>query len=290
LTQGAADPISVEAPAKLNLYLHVTGRRADGYHELDSLVAFADLHDTVAVRPADRLTLAVEGRFADALKGDADNLVLRAARALAAAANVEPRAALTLIKRLPVAAGIGGGSADAAAALIALSALWSVALAPAARDALALKLGADVPVCLAGRPAFVGGIGERLDDAPALPPVALVLANPLRGLPTPAVFGARTGPFDAPARFEQAPKDAAALAALLARRGNALTAAAMALEPEVGTVLRALEDAPGALIARMSGSGASCFALFAAAGEARAAAATLGAAHPGWWVEAGRIL
>jgi 4-diphosphocytidyl-2-C-methyl-D-erythritol kinase len=282
--------ISVAAPAKINLYLHVVGRRPDGYHELDSLVAFADIADTITAAPADELSLAIDGRFAGALADDAaDNLVLRAASLLAARFGVTAGAALSLTKRLPVASGIGGGSSDAAASLRALQALWTV---PATADdlaALASRLGADVPVCLLGRTAWLGGIGERLEPAPPLPAVAILLVNPGIALATPAVFKARRGAFSAPARFTAAPPDAVALAAALRERRNDLTEAAVALVPEIGEVLEQLTACDGALLARMSGSGATCFAFFAEDGAAQNAAARLAAAFPRWWVAAGRL-
>src|SRR6266851_7030391 len=282
--------ISVAAPAKINLYLHVVGRRADGYHELDSLVAFADIADTVTAAPAAAMSLAIDGRFAAALAGDTgDNLVLRAAGLLAARFAVTSGAALRLTKLLPVASGIGGGSSDAAAALRALQALWAL---PATADelaALAAALGADVPVCLLGRTAWLGGIGEALAAAPPLPPVAVVLVNPGIALSTPAVFKARRGDFSAPARFTAALPDAAALAAALAERRNDLTPAASELVPAIGDVLAQLAECDGALLARMSGSGATCFALFAEDAAARAAAARLARARPDWWVAPGRL-
>lgn len=278
------------APAKINLYLHVVGRRADGYHLLDSLIAFAAVHDTVVAEKADALTLAVAGPFAAALSAEPDNLVLRAARALADAAGVRPGAALRLVKRLPVASGIGGGSADAAAALLAANDLWGLAHDPEALARIGLALGADVPVCLAGRAAQVGGIGEKIDPAPALPRVPLVLANPLVPLSTPSVFKARSGPFSQPAPIAAAPRDARDLAEALASRRNDLTPAALGLVPEIKTVLAALEAQPGCILARMSGSGATCFALFAGGDEARAAAAAIRAAKPGWWVEASELV
>jgi 4-diphosphocytidyl-2-C-methyl-D-erythritol kinase len=180
--------IRVAAPAKVNLYLHVLGRRADGFHELDSLVGFADIADFVIARPAPRrgLTLTIDGPFAEALCGDtAENLVLRAARLLAARAGVAADAALSLTKILPVASGIGGGSSDAAASLRALARLWRVRLGESELAALAAELGADVPVCLQCRTAWLGGIGERLEPAPKLPPVAILLANPGIALPPP---------------------------------------------------------------------------------------------------------
>jgi 4-diphosphocytidyl-2-C-methyl-D-erythritol kinase len=277
------------APAKLNLYLHVVGRRADGYHLLDSLVAFAAPADEVIAEPAPALSLTVRGPYAAAL-GDAprDNLVWRAAERLAAQVERPAAAALTLVKNLPVASGIGGGSSDAAATLKALAALWR--LDPGATDLAALgeTLGADVPVCLAARAAWLGGIGESVEPTPPLPPVTALLVNPGIALSTPAVFKARQGAYSAPARFAM-PADAAALAALLAARRNDLTPAAVALVPAVGNMLDRLAALEGVLLARMSGSGATCFALFAAPEAAAAAEARLRAERPGWWVAAGRL-
>ncbi len=279
------------APAKLNLYLHVLGRREDGYHLLDSLVAFADIADVVTARPADSLSLEVTGPFAQALRGDpADNLVWRAAVALAARAGIEAKAALTLEKNLPVASGIGGGSSDAAAALKALGELWRLDLGERKFQGLAQSLGADVPVCLFGETAWLGGTGEHVAPAPALPRCAVVLVNPGVALSTPAVFKARTGAFSEPARFETAPADAAGLAALLMGRRNDLLPAASALVPAISSVLQALEGEPGVLIARMSGSGGTCFALFAQTSAAQRATRHLAQAHPGWWVAAGALL
>lgn len=280
----------VEAWAKLNLYLHVVGRRADGYHLLDSLVAFAGVGDTVAVRPADSLELAIDGPFAPGLSAGADNLVSRAAVALAGAAGIAPRAAIRLTKRLPVASGIGGGSADAAASLKALNRLWRLGLDDRALAAIGLRLGADVPMCLAGRTAFMGGIGEEITPAPDLPACWCVLANPGVALPTPAVYRARSGPFSPPARFSSPLPDAAALARLIDDRRNDLTAAAVAIAPVIIDVLAALAGLDGALIARMSGSGATCFALFADEAAAGAGAADLARRRPGWWVTAAPLL
>jgi len=277
---------TVAAPAKINLYLHVTGRRADLYHLLDSLVVFAELGDTVAVAPHESLRLVVDGPAAASLPAAEDNLALRAARLLAELAGIEPAAEVRLTKRLPVAAGIGGGSADAAATLRALAALWQLDFALDALAALGTRLGADVPVCLMGRPAFVGGVGDSLVPAPALPSAGLVLINPGVALATPRVFGARRGAFSKPARFTEPPANATALAALLKRRRNDLTAAARSLCPEIGEVIEALEGRPEVLLARMSGSGATCFAVVADRETAEATAAQLGAGHPGWWIRA----
>jgi len=279
------------APAKLNLYLHVLDRRADGYHLLDSLVAFADIADVVTVRPAPELSLEISGPFARALPADhAENLVWRAAIQLATRAGRAPEVALTLEKNLPPASGIGGGSSDAAATLLALAELWRLDLGERHFEGLAASLGADVPVCLFGRTAWLGGIGESVAAAAPLPPCSVVLVNPGVALSTPAVFAARSGPFSRPSRFEVRSADARALAVLLAERRNDLTQPALALAPEVASVLAALDAEAGALLARMSGSGATCFALFAEASAAEDASRRLAKAHPNWWVAAGRLL
>jgi 4-diphosphocytidyl-2-C-methyl-D-erythritol kinase len=283
--------VNAFAPAKVNLYLHVLGRRDDGYHLLDSLIAFVDIGDNVTVAPAAALSLDVGGPEAAALAslGD-DNLVLRAARLLAQRAGVAAGASLHLDKRLPVAAGIGGGSADAAAVLRALSELWDHPLEPRALAKLGLELGADIPACLAGRPVWVGGIGERIEPAPAPPALGIILANPRHLLPTPDVFRARRGAFAASGRFDPMPQDPGALAAVLDTRHNDLTEAATSLVPEIGFVLDRLARLPGALLARMSGSGATCFALFTDRGAATAAAEALARTEPGWWSQAGALL
>lgn len=274
------------APAKVNLFLHVTGRRADGYHLLDSLAVFGPAADRLVAAPAEGLSLTLDGPFGAALQAEPDNLVLRAARALAAAAGVAPRAALTLRKHLPVASGIGGGSADAAAALRLLNRMWGAGLDDAALRALAAPLGADVPVCVASTPARMQGVGELVSPGPRLPPCGLLLVNPGVPLATPAVFRARAPGFSAEARLPAAWPDAAAMAADLAHLTNDLEAPARALCPEVGEVLSALGALPGAMLARMSGSGATCFALFATPAEARAAEGLLPAQ---WWRSGGGL-
>jgi 4-diphosphocytidyl-2-C-methyl-D-erythritol kinase len=281
-------PVTAFAPAKVNLYLHITGRRADGYHLLDSLVAFADIGDWLTAEPAPVLTLEVSGPEAASLAsaGD-DNLVLQAARLLAGEARIAGGAALRLRKNLPVAAGIGGGSSDAAAALRALRQLWQVAIDDATLRALAAGLGTDIPACLGGCAVWVGGIGERIERAPALPKAGILLANPRRKVPTAAVFSARRGPFGDPGRFEQMPGDAAGLTQILTPRRNDLTDAAMCLAPEIGAVLARLGALPGALLARMSGSGATCFALFSDRGAAERARQVLIDLEPLWWCAAG---
>ncbi len=277
--------VTVAAPAKVNLTLHVVGRRDDGYHLLDSLVAFADVGDLLTFRAADDLTLTVDGPFADQVRdlGEA-NLVLRAARALAAKAGIVPKAAIHLTKGLPVASGIGGGSADAAATLIGLMELWQLELLPSDLIELGLALGADVPVCLRGRATLVGGIGDVLNPAPNLPPCWLLLVRPGVPLSTPAVFKARDGEFSSAYPLTKRPADVQELVGALKIRRNDLTDAALSLAPVVGEALAAIEAAPGCLLSRMSGSGATCFGLFADEAEARAAADSIASAHPDWWV------
>jgi len=279
------------APAKVNLYLHVTGRRDDGYHLVDSLVAFVDIGDRLTAEPAASLSLAVGGpEAADLASVGGDNLVLRAARLLADRAGIAAGAALHLDKHLPVAAGIGGGSSDAAAALLALKRLWRISMDDGALGDLGIRLGADVPACLYGRAVWAGGIGERLEPAAALPEAGILLANPRTALPTAAVFAARLGPFGDAGRFAPMPSDASGLARAMAPRRNDLTEAAVALVPEIGAVLARLGRLPGCLLARMSGSGATCFALFADRAAAQEACAILAAAEPRWWCAAGAFV
>lgn len=275
------------ARAKVNLWLNVVGRRADGYHLLDSLVAFTDLADRLEVGPSDGLSLALEGPEAAAIAGDADNLVLKAARLLAGRAGVAPRAALRLTKHIPVASGLGGGSADAAAALQALVDLWRVAMPAEELFDIAASLGADVPMCLAGQPALASGVGEVLRPAPPLPACAILLANPRTPLATPEVFAARRGAFSAATPAPSTWPDLRTFAVDLAARGNDLTAAAISLQPAIADVLEVLRRGDGARYAAMSGSGATCFALYDTVEAARAAAARLPAA---WWRHAGQLV
>lgn len=290
MSAGLAAPVQELARAKVNLCLHVLGRREDGYHLLDSLVVFPELGDRLEAEPAAGLSLGVVGAFADQLPSGGENLVLRAAEGLAALAGpARPGAALRLEKSLPVAGGIGGGSADAAAALRALMRLWNLRLDGPAAVRLALSVGADVPVCLgAPRPAMMGGIGEVLRPAPALPEAWLALANPGVPVPTAEVFrrlrrrdGAAAAP---PGKFETVQELADWLAT---RTTNMLEPAAEAAAPAVGALRRRMAALPGCLLARMSGSGGTCFGLFAEDRAALAAAETLRAG--GTWAAAAPV-
>lgn len=275
-------PIRRAAPAKLNLYLHVTGRRANGYHELDSLVAFLDLGDAVEVEATPELILTLTGPMAAGVPPSEDNLVLRAARALAQAYGVSSGARIALEKRLPRAAGLGGGSADAAATLLALAELWHLPVEAARLAEIGLTIGADLPVCLRGRPSRMQGIGEQLAPAPALPPCGVVLLNPGMPLATREVFAARRGGFCPEARMPAAFRDVADLIGFLAGCRNDLEPSALALAPQVGAALERLRGLPGVRLVRMAGSGATCFGLF---DDAAAAAGALGGLPlpSGWW-------
>lgn len=291
MTDALSAAVVEDAWAKINLTLQVTGRRDDGYHELNSLVAFAGVGDRLRFAPRgdDRITLNVEGPFAAALSGEGgaagdDNLVLRAGMALAAEAGIERGAAITLTKNLPVASGIGGGSADAAAALRGLSRLWDLSLPPAELEKLALTLGADVPVCLRGAPVVMSGIGEHLEPVPALPPLWLVLVNPGVAVATAAVFAGREGAFSEAAEPLLPPIGLAPLMDWLAVRPNDLQPPACRLAPAVVEVLAAFDDLDACLLARMSGSGATCFGIFESEEAANAAAESLTLRHSEWWV------
>lgn len=286
----ATDAVTVRAPAKINLYLHVTDKRPDGFHELDSLVVFTASGDTVRVSPAmagSGIQFTADGPFADHIGPDADNLVVRAARLMAE--TCQPSSLdvdIHLTKRLPVAAGIGGGSSDAAATLRALDRFWEAGLRDDRLATLGLSLGADVPVCLCREPVFIGGIGENIKQAPELPLLSLVLVNAGIAVPTQDVFKAYNAEFSVSARFAEEPRDAEALAALLAERGNDLTTAALTVAPVIGDVLASLGEQSGCLLARMSGSGGTCFGLFADAGAAEDARHAIQLAHADWWCDA----
>ena len=270
------------AKAKVNLDLRVCRRREDGYHDLDSLVVFTDLGDQLSFRPADGFTLSIEGAFAGQLLGERDNLVERAANRLGAWFDRAPNVHVTLEKNLPIAAGIGGGSADAAATLRGLCRFWNVPATMSDLVALAEKIGADVPVCLGGRAARMTGIGDKLApfDLPA--PMPMLLVNPGVALATPPVFklldqmsGGREGalPLESDAAFLEA----------LVGSVNDLESPARQLAPEIDQVLNGLVSLSGCRLARMSGSGATCFGVFEDECSLASAAERLAVDHPDWW-------
>jgi 4-diphosphocytidyl-2-C-methyl-D-erythritol kinase len=264
------------APAKINLCLHVTGQREDGYHLLDSLVVFAEVGDKLSARPWQGLSLSITGPEGAGLSAGADNLVLRAARLMGAR-----DLALTLDKRLPLASGIGGGSSDAAACLRLLAQRMNT---PLPSRKLVLGLGADVPVCLEPRACRMRGIGEAITCLPPVPPLWLVLVNPRVEVPTPQVFRALARR-DNPPLPDELPiwPDAEAFCDWLAGQRNDLEAPAISLAPVIEQVLDVLGAAEGCALARMSGSGATCFGIFPSRDAAERAAATISAARPNWW-------
>ncbi len=285
-------PISVIAPAKLNLFLHITGRRDDGLHLLESLFVFTKQGDRIILKPADDISLEIIGPFAAQLGGNmADNLVMKAARDLAKSAAINKGAHITLVKNLPVASGIGGGSADAAATLNGLCALWGLSLSGEALAALALKLGADVSACLSGTPKFVRGIGDVISATEIPSAMGVVLVNAGTALATADVFRAfreNKAPFSAKThKFEAT--SLADLPLLLNQTNNCLEEHAVHLVPEIAQVLQALENAAGCQLVRMSGSGATCFALFAGLEEAQNAAKEIQRTQPKWWVKADEL-
>lgn len=287
--------ITEMAPAKINLALHVTGRRSDGYHLLESVVTFTEHGDRLEFSSTAEDEFSLSGRFAGLLSGgaDADNLVLRARdllrQTLLAASQPAPPVAIHLEKNLPVASGIGGGSADAAAALRGLARLWGAKLSPDTLDALALKLGADVPMCLASRPLLAKGIGEEITPLPAMPAFAMVLANPLTGVSTPEIFrrlqhrdNPPIGPIDG---LLTGPVWIAALTEMR----NDLEPPARALLPAIAEISALLIGQDASLV-RMSGSGATCFGIFAGMAEAETAASALLKARPDWYFQPTRSI
>ncbi len=280
---------SVVAPAKINLFLHVGAKRADGYHDICSLAVFADLGDRLDAEQASELSLAISGPFAPGLANGDDNLVARAGHALQAWARANGQqpggARLMLEKNLPIASGIGGGSSDAAATLKRLNHLWRLNASDADLTGVAETLGADVPVCLRHTSTLMEGLGERLTPWPKLPPLLAVLVNPAVALMTARVFAAldkRSGAYAPVPTAFASPRE---LAAWLRSRANDLEAPARHLAPIIDDVLAEISATQGCLLARMSGSGATCFGLYESKGAASAAASTLASRRPTWWIE-----
>jgi 4-diphosphocytidyl-2-C-methyl-D-erythritol kinase len=277
----------VRAPAKLNLFLHVGEKRADGFHALESLLAFVEEADILVMEPADELSLTVVGPYAGALKEEPDNLVLRAARALDATRG----AAITLEKNLPVAAGVGGGSADAGAALRGLNALWGLERDQGELGEIAAAIGSDVPACVLSQPVWMAGRGEIIRGFGTIPSFELVLVNPNVPLTTAFVFerlNVRTGI----GAMRPPDEDFASiwdLVTYLADSGNDLEGPACSMAPSIDTVLDALAHEPGCVFVQMSGSGPTCFAIFQDGPWARGAADRIVQDHPEWWVRGTRI-
>ncbi|MDE1937520.1 MAG: 4-(cytidine 5'-diphospho)-2-C-methyl-D-erythritol kinase [Alphaproteobacteria bacterium] len=278
------DAIREFAPAKINLFLHVGDKRADGYHALESLVVFAGIGDALTFVPSDDISLSIDGPFSSVLSSDPDNLVTKAARALAAQSGVVTGARITLTKNLPVASGIGGGSADAAAALRGLARLWDLTASQEQLRKLGETLGSDIPVCVDCATAWMEGRGEIVAPLSDIPAAPMVLVNPGVGVPTGKVFAALTERHGVGHGRPPTMASVGDLIAYLNTTANDLEAPARATAPAIGEVLDALAVQPGVLLTRMSGSGATCFALFESQAAAAAAAAVLRRARPSWWV------
>ena len=280
-----------QANAKVNLTLRVTGKRDDGYHLLDSLVVFVSVGDTVRVAESEtgQTTLAITGDFGAGLPTDGGNLILKAAAALAACTDRPVSAHITLEKTLPVAAGIGGGSADAAVALSLLNDYWELGLDPAALAEIALSLGADVPACLVNTPVRMMGIGEILTPLAQCPKLGVLLVNDGTACPTGPVFAARSAPFSAPSEMPDAFTDADALIDFVRSGRNDLEPPALSLHPSIARVAQTVAAQADCHLARMSGSGATVFGLFPNLSTAEAAAQRL-QSETGWWCAAGEIL
>lgn len=281
--------LAEQAPAKVNLTLRVLGRRADGYHELESLVAFAGPTDTLSLQPGSDTGLGISGPFAAGCGSTAENLVLKAVAALREHVPGLRAGRFALVKNIPVAGGLGGGSSDAAAALRLLAAANGLAPDDARLTSAALAVGADVPVCLDPRPRIMRGIGERLSAPLSIPPLPALLVNPRVPLPTRAVFEALAATPTNGTSLDPVPSAADAMVEFLTRQGNDLTPAAIACAPAVAEVLKLLGSLSGVRLARMSGSGPTCFALFATGDDAAAAVRCLQIGRPDWWVHATTI-
>ena len=283
--------ISFLAPAKINLYLHVLNKLDTGYHTLDSLVIFSDFSDQVDVWPSNQIELEIKGPFATALTNGSQNIVLRAAKELQAYLGVSFGAKIVLNKKIPVAAGLGGGSSDAAATIKALLKLWRVDFEKRDISVMALELGADVPVCLFSQPSFVGGVGEKIYPILSFPPVHIVLINPRIEVPTGQIFSNYKGPFNQSARFEIAPKTAEELVRFLKDKGsNDLVKPAIEIAPEIEMALNFLNSDVNCKFANMSGSGATCFGIYLNFFHANEAFKKCKKAYPNWWAVSTKLV
>ncbi len=282
------------APAKINLFLHITGKLEKEYHSLDSLVVFADIGDEIIIDMAPSFSFEVRGPFAEYFSKkergstlDNPNLVVRAARALSQITNKQLNLKITLIKNLPLASGLGGGSSDAAATLWGLMDFWDIPHDERYIFPMMEKLGADIPVCLKCRPSVIRGFGNIIDEAPTMPEIPVVLVNPLVNCPTKDVFLNRSGSFKNESALPRKFSSVHTLVKTLSSLGNDLTVSATKHVPEISNILTAIEMENGCLLARMTGSGATCFGLFESLEKAEKAASSIQLENPDWWVKSG---
>ena len=282
--------ITIFAPAKINLFLHVIGRRPDGYHLLESLVAFATIGDEITVADATEFQLEMAGPYGNSLNPTLENSTAAAAQFLAGVHRRNPDVHIRLTKNLPIASGVGGGSSDAASTLLACQRLWGIPTLPKMSD-IATALGADVPVCLRRKPSLMSGIGETVEDINPLPTCDIVLVNPGIALQTASVFTALQPPYSQPRDIKplQGWSHLSDLAAFLRATHNDLEGPALRQVPLIQVALTQLSAQPGCQLARMSGSGATCFGLFDTGADATRAAAQLAEKNPQWWVKAGQL-
>ncbi len=282
--------ISVTAPAKLNLSLHITGKRMDGYHLLESLVAFTQFGDELTIEPADELLLSVSGEFASVLPAASpDNLVMKAALALQRLCGTSQGAHITLIKNLPVGSGMGGGSSDAAAVLQGLLRLWNIKPDRKQFEMLCLSLGSDVPMCMAGGAAFVRGVGDDISSVVLAADVHVLLVHPREPLLTADVYRAFSSPFSASVSMPMRINSFAQLISLISPMHNVLEQPAKKLMPQIESIVQNIAAQDGCAFARMSGSGAGCFGLFESRQAAEAAKASITRLQPRWWCAATQL-
>ena len=282
---------SLLAPAKINLFLHITGKRDDGFHLLQSLMVFVDVGDELTFAPYDGLFLDIDGPFASDLNvAPHDNLIYKAARLLADEYRVPAKARISLRKNLPVASGVAGGSSDAATALRGLVRLWRLPEENERLQKIARQLGADVPACLAHKPVWAEGIGEKMTWMPHLPQFHMVMVNPIVPTPTPEVFRRFGARFSPPLQYSGRRKSMQEWIADLSRYRNDLSDAARTVTPQIADVLRAIEATPNCHFARLSGSGATCFGIYDSPAAVHAAVNKLRASYPDWWVSAASLL
>lgn len=282
--------LSIFAPAKINLYLNITGKRPNGYHDLDSLITFADIGDVIIIREHNQFEFELDGKFAGTLqRNPEENLVIRALKMISGHLKRPLNFHVTLQKNLPVAAGIGGGSSDAAAAIWGALKLWGEHIHADDLDPILLKLGADVPVCYKSQTQHVQGIGDILEPVSDIAELPILLVNPGKSCPTQDVFMRFKGPISENVILPDNLYDQDTLIDFLANQRNDLQNSACKLVPEIENVLRAMDHTDGVLFSRLSGSGATCFALYKDAIMAKLAAQTIKNENPDWWVKQGWI-
>ena len=289
-------PLNVLAPAKINLYLHITGQREDGYHLLDSLVAFVDIGDEILIEPAQDFSLKITGPFAGSFTAsdrdaspDSSNLISRAVWNLSRAAQKIPNIKITLTKNLPLASGLGGGSSDAAATLWGLLEWWKIPTNAPYLEDLMLQLGSDVPVCLTCQSSHMTGIGDILNPLQSLPETPILLVNPGTPCQTDLIFQNYSKPYQSPITMPESFDDSKQLVDFLAAQTNDLTESAVEVAPQITQILSSLDQQKGCLLSRMSGSGATCFGLFNTKEDVMDAAEHISCQQPSWWVRAGTL-